>query len=190
MNIKTNQWPRTRSGKAISIFPIRKRQKKKESCFCSASKFPQQKSRPRRDKKFGSDSFGLRLCPKGRRRGTHGRRPLESTVACLLVDVAIALALLAVLEEHGGADDEEGVDADHTEHGGENVVDEDVGETRDRGGAALLECGGGRARALNIGDEGRRRAVEVSAALELACVSPHSFALQSTRALTAVCMSS
>lgn len=97
--------------------------------------------------------------------------PLESAVASLLVDVAVALALLAVLEEHRGADDEESVDADHTEDGGEDVVDEDVRETRDRGGASLLEGGRGRAGALRIGDEGGRRAVEVSAAFELVGVS-------------------
>lgn len=99
-----------------------------------------------------------------------GREPpcsLESTIAGLLVDMAVAFALLAVLEEHGRAHNEEGVDADHSIDGGEDVVDEDVGEIRNRSGATALEGSSSGTGALGVGDEGGRRAVEISTALEL-----------------------
>jgi hypothetical protein len=66
------------------------------------------------------------LVSRNRASGMHAR--LEGAVAGLLVDMAEALALLAVLEDHGDGDDEEGVDADKAEDGGEDVVEEDVGK--------------------------------------------------------------
>ena len=44
--------------------------------------------------------------------------------------MAEALALLAVLEKASQGEDEDAVDAAHTEDGGEDVIDEAVGEAR------------------------------------------------------------
>lgn len=103
--------------------------------------------------------------------GTQLGARLEGAVARLLVDVAEALALLAVLEDHGEADDEEGVDADEAEDGGEDVVEEDVGEGRHGADAAALQGGGGGRLADVIRDEGWRGAIEVATAIELFMVS-------------------
>ena len=85
----------------------------------------------------------------------------------LLVNVAETLTLLALLEQAGRGHDEDGVDADHAKHGGEDVVDEDVGERGDGRGAPAHEGSSRGAGAHGIGDEGGRGAVEVAAAGEL-----------------------
>lgn len=93
---------------------------------------------------------------------------LESaTGIALLVNVAEALVLLAVLCQAGRGEDQHAVDAAHAKDGGEDVVDEDVGETRDRGRAPAHQGRRRRAGAGSIGDEGRRSAVEVATAVEL-----------------------
>ena len=84
-----------------------------------------------------------------------------------LVNVTEPLPLLALLDQAGGGHDEDDVDADHAEDGREDVVDEDVGERGDRGGAGPHEGRCGRAGAHLVGDEGGRGAVKVAAALEL-----------------------
>lgn len=85
----------------------------------------------------------------------------------LLVNMAEALALLALLEQARRGHDEDGVDADHAEHGGEDVVEEDVGERGDGRGAPAHEGRGRGAGARRVGDEGGRGTVEVAAAGEL-----------------------
>ena len=82
--------------------------------------------------------------------------------------MAVALALLAVLEQSGDSDDKQGLDGDHAEDGGEDVVNEGVAEGSQGRDAALNEGGSGGARARRVHDEGRRRAIQVTAALELA----------------------
>lgn len=81
--------------------------------------------------------------------------------------MAEALALLPVLEQAGDGHDEHGVDADHAEHGGEDVVDEGVAEGAQRRRAPLHEGGGRGARARRVGDEGGGGGVEEAAAVEL-----------------------
>lgn len=96
----------------------------------------------------------------------------QAAIAGLLVDVTETLALLTVLEQHGEADDEQGVDSDHAKDGGEDVVEEAVGERGNGTDAATLQSGSGGGRAEVVGDEGGRGAVEVAAAFELyACQS-------------------
>ena len=81
--------------------------------------------------------------------------------------MAEALPLLALLQQASCGHDEDGVDADHAEDGGEDVVDQDVGEGGDGGRTGAHERSGGGAGADVIGDEGGRGAVEVATALEL-----------------------
>lgn len=81
--------------------------------------------------------------------------------------MAEALALLALLEDHGDADDEQGIDTDEAKDGGEDVVEEDVGKGRHGAEAATLQSGGGGRGANVVSDKGGRGAVEVTAALEL-----------------------
>ena len=81
--------------------------------------------------------------------------------------MAVALALLAVLQQGGDGDDEQGLDADHAEDGREDIVDEGVAEGVERPDAALYQRRGGRARALRVHDKRRRSAVQVTTALEL-----------------------
>ena len=86
----------------------------------------------------------------------------------LLVDVAVALALLPVLEQGSDGDDKQGLNGDHAKDSGEDVVNEGVAEGSQGRDAALNEGGSGGARARRVHDEGRRRAIQVTAALELA----------------------
>lgn len=66
-------------------------------------------------------------CPESN--SSWGSEPrLEGAVASLFVNVAEALALLALLEDHGDGNDEQGIDADEAEDSGEDVVKENVGE--------------------------------------------------------------
>lgn len=103
-----------------------------------------------------------------------GEARLEATSdAVLLVDVPESRTLLAVLEQGCDGHDHGHVDAHHAEHSSEDVVDEDVGERGQGGGAALEQCRRGRARAGGVRDEGRSRAVKVAAALELVEGSAH-----------------
>jgi hypothetical protein len=53
---------------------------------------------------------------------------LQTTKAILLIDVAVALLLHPVLENHGGAENEDEVDANDTKGGSEDLVEVPVGE--------------------------------------------------------------
>ena len=98
-------------------------------------------------------------------------RHLELPGAVLLVNVSESLTLLAVLHQAGCCQNEQYVDANEREHGCENVVDENVGETRQGRGAALDQLGGGGTGAGGVGDKRRRCAVEVTTALKLDILS-------------------
>ena len=85
----------------------------------------------------------------------------------LLVNMTEALALLALLQQAHGRQQEHDVDAHHTKHRGENVIQKHVDKTGDRGHTATHECSSGRARACSVGDEnGGRRGVKVTTAGE------------------------
>lgn len=92
---------------------------------------------------------------------------LEPREPGLGVDVAETLTLLPVLEQAGGSQDEYAVDTSHTEHGREDVVDENVRKASDRSCASCQQGGGGWGRTCGVGDEGGRCAVEITAAVEL-----------------------
>lgn len=92
---------------------------------------------------------------------------LDSCKPALLIDMSESLLLLAILEQASGRHDEDSVDTDHTEHGSEDIVKEDVGEGSDGGRAAAHESRGGRASARRVGDEGWGGAVKVAAADKL-----------------------
>ena len=77
------------------------------------------------------------------------------------------LALLAILEQAGGGHNKHDVEADDAEERREDVVNEDVGEARDRGRAPAHDGRGGLARARRVRHEGRAAAVEIAAAVEL-----------------------
>lgn len=81
--------------------------------------------------------------------------------------MAEPLALLAILEQAHRGHDEDDVKADNAKERREDVVEEDVGEGRDRGRTPAHDGGGRFAGAGGIGDEGRRGAVDVAAAVEL-----------------------
>lgn len=85
----------------------------------------------------------------------------------LAVDMAEALPLLAVLQQTGGSHDHDNIDTNHSEHSGENVVDENVGEGRDGCRTPAHEGRSCRARAHGICPEERRCAVEIATAVEL-----------------------
>jgi hypothetical protein len=53
---------------------------------------------------------------------------LQSTKAILLIDVAVALLLHPVLENHGGTENEDEVDADDTKGSSEDLIEIPVGE--------------------------------------------------------------
>lgn len=66
---------------------------------------------------------------------------LQSSKAVLLVNVAVALLLHPVLEDHGGAKNENDVDTDNAKGGGEDLVEEPVGKGRELTNATtLLRC--------------------------------------------------
>ncbi len=123
-------------------------------------------------------------------------------LAGLLVDVAVALALLAFLEQAGGSHDEHDVDADHAEDSRENVVDKDVRERADRCSAPAHERSSGGAWARRVRHKGGRCAVEVATAAKLSTsqrrpehtpapfLSATSSLLPGKGKLTAVCMRS
>jgi len=67
------------------------------------------------------------------------------------------------IEKEDGA----GTHTNHTKHGSEDVVDKDVGEAADGCRATPHQGSRCRARTNGIGDEGRRRAIEVPATAEL-----------------------
>lgn len=98
-----------------------------------------------------------------RRSSRSNRRPALS----LGVNVAEAGALLAVLEQACGGEQQHGVNARHAEDGGEDVVDKDIGETRDGRRAASHQRRSGGRGAGGVGHEGGRGAVEEAAAGEL-----------------------
>lgn len=126
---------------------------------------------PVNGERFGEGGeFGAAIAAK-RAAQSHASESLELPGTVLLVNVAESLALLAVLHQAGCRQDETDVDADHAEDGREDVVDESVGKGRQGRGASSHKRGGGGTRAGSVGDEGRRRAVEVATALELRHVS-------------------
>ena len=69
--------------------------------------------------------------------------------------------------QHGGWWGSGELRTDHAEHGSEDAVEEAVGERGEGRGAAGHYRRGGRARACCVGDEGWRRAVEITTTLEL-----------------------
>ena len=97
--------------------------------------------------------------------------PLQPAQPVLLVDVAVPLLLLAVLEHHGDAQHQQDVDADDAERGGEDQVQVAVREAAEGADAAWLLRGDQRVRACAVLDEHRRGAVLVAAAGELGGVS-------------------
>jgi hypothetical protein len=92
---------------------------------------------------------------------------LEVAVTILLVNVAVAFTLLALLEKAGNGEDEQNSNADHAEHGGEDLVNEAIGEAGDGGGTAAEKGGGNRTWAGVVEDEGWVLAVFVAAAVKL-----------------------
>ncbi len=95
----------------------------------------------------------------------------KSPRARLLVDEAISLLLLAVLEQDGRGEDDRRVDPDDAECARENDVEEETGVFGE--GADAPDLGGGD---LGVGtdvvdDEGGGSAVRVAAAFELDIVS-------------------
>lgn len=88
-------------------------------------------------------------------------------IPALLIDMPEPLPLLAVLEQASGRHDKHKVDTDHAEHGGEDVVEEDVGERGDGCGTAAHKSRGRWAGTGRISDERGGGAVEVTAAVEL-----------------------
>ena len=100
--------------------------------------------------------------------------PLDRTDTLLLVDVAISLFLLAVLEKHGGSEDERYVDTYDTEGSCEDDVEEVVCEAHEWGHAADVRCCYEGSRADGVRDEERWRCgVVVAAAVELLPISIH-----------------
>ena len=97
--------------------------------------------------------------------------PLQAAEPVLLVDVAVPLLLLAVLEHHGDAQHQQDVDADDAERGGEDQVHVAVREAAEGADAAWLLRGDQRVRAGAVLDEHWRGAVLVAAAGELGGVS-------------------
>lgn len=80
---------------------------------------------------------------------------LERRGLSLGVDISESLALLAVLEQAGCSQDEHAINTSHAEHGGEDVVDKNVGETAQRGSAAPHQGCGRRGRTRRVGNKGR-----------------------------------
>ena len=79
--------------------------------------------------------------------------PRVLDLARLLIDVAETLPLLAILEQAGCSHDENSIDADYTEHGREDIVDEDIGKGRDGGCTASHKSSSCRARACRVRHE-------------------------------------
>lgn len=114
-----------------------------------------------REKEFfffwGGGGFGAR----------RANAPLQPAEPVLLVDVAVPLLLLAVLEHHGDAQHQQDVDADDAERGGEDQVHVAVREAAEGADAARFLRGDQRVRACAVLDEHWRGAVLVTAAGEL-----------------------
>lgn len=95
-------------------------------------------------------------------------RHLEATTTFGLgVDVSEASLLLAFLEQTCGGEEKCRIDTGHTERSGEDVVNEDVGETGNGAGAPSHQGGSGRRRAGLVRNKSRRSAVEEATAGEL-----------------------
>lgn len=96
--------------------------------------------------------------------------------AGLAVNMAEALSLLAVLQQTCGSHNQNNINTNYAKDSGENVVDKNVGKGRDRRRTPSLEGRSCRARTHGIRPEERRRAVEITTAVELdtqAKVSTH-----------------
>lgn len=96
---------------------------------------------------------------------------LKPTKSVLLINVPVALLLLAVLEHHGNAKHEKDVDADDSKGGGEDLVEVLVGEGGEFADATALLRGNQRVLACAVLDEWRGSGVDVAAAVELFIVS-------------------
>lgn len=83
----------------------------------------------------------------------------KRTDATLLIDMAISLLLLAILEQHSGAEHEQNIDPDNSECAGEDDIEEVVGEAGERRHASDLSSGCEGIRAGTVGDERWRGAV-------------------------------
>lgn len=92
---------------------------------------------------------------------------LNSHIPSLLVDVVESLALSTVLKKNGSTDDEKSIHPDHSEHGSEDVVEEDICEGCHWADAAAHEGRRGRRGADVIGNESGGGAVEVATTFEL-----------------------
>lgn len=91
---------------------------------------------------------------------------LKPTESVLLINVPVALLLLAVLEHHGNAKHEKDVDADDSKSGGEDLVEVLVGEGGEFADATALLRGNQRVLACAVLDEWRGSGVDVAAAVE------------------------
>ena len=87
--------------------------------------------------------------------------------AGLAVNMAEALSLLAVLQQTCGSHNQNNINTNYAKDSGENVVDKNVGKGRDRRRTPSLEGRSCRARTHGIRPEERRRAVEITTAVEL-----------------------
>ena len=98
-------------------------------------------------------------------------KPLHASSAVLLVDVPVALLLHPVLEDHGDAKNQDEIDTNDTERGGEDLVKVFVGERGEgTNTSALLSCNEGVGADIVL-DKGGCGSIDVSAAIELTCIS-------------------
>jgi hypothetical protein len=81
------------------------------------------------------------------------RGHLKASGATLLINVSIPFTLLAVLEKTSSSENKDSVNTDHTEYGGEDVVDKDVREAANWCGATSHESRSSRTRACWVGHE-------------------------------------
>lgn len=81
--------------------------------------------------------------------------------------MAEALSLLAVLQQTCGSHNHNSIDTNHAENSGEDVVDENVSEGCDGRRTPAHEGSSCRTRTHGIRLEKRRRAVEITTAVEL-----------------------
>ena len=85
----------------------------------------------------------------------------------LLLNVAVPLQLGTLAQDHGGAEQEDGVEPDKGKRDGEVAVEEGVGKVADGADAAAELGGGDGVGARLVQDEGGRDVVVVATAGEL-----------------------
>lgn len=96
---------------------------------------------------------------------------LQAINTILLVDVAVALLLHPVLEDHGDAENEDEVDADNTEGGSKDLIQVPVGERGELADATTLLRSNKGVQASAVLHEWRCGGIRVAAAVKLGFVS-------------------